>query len=118
MDYNPDDKNPNLLEIVNGEVEFYAHTVLRIGIADSVWYKVGKSLELGDYRDVFFRIDGDIDRVERSEKWYVWKIGEPFIYVGKLPAKYYDAENGYVICYEDLIARLKTGKYTYFFPAY
>ena len=46
-------------EIITGEVEFYAHTVLRIGIADSVWYKVGKSLELGDYRDVFFRIDGD-----------------------------------------------------------
>ena len=66
MDYIPD-----ISEIITGEVEFYAHTVLRIGIADSVWYKVGKSLELGDYRDVFFRIDGDIDRVERSVKWYL-----------------------------------------------
>ena len=114
----PMDYIPDISEIIAGEVEFYAHTVLRMGIADGIWYKVGKSLELGNYRDVFFRIDGDIDRVERSEKWYVWKIGEPFIYVGKLPAKYYDAENGYVICYEDLIARLKSGKYTYFFPAY
>ena len=114
----PMDYIPDISEIIAGEVEFYAHTVLRMGIADGIWYKVGKSLELGNYRDVFFRMDGDIDRVERSEKWYVWKIGEPFIYVGKLPAKYYDAENGYVICYEDLIARLKTGKYTYFFPAY
>ena len=113
MDYIPD-----ISEIITGEVEFYAHTVLRIGIADSVWYKVGKSLELGDYRDVFFRIDGDIDRVERSEKWYVWKIGEPFIYVGKLPEKYYEADDGSVMPYENLIARFKTGKYSYFFPAY
>ena len=83
-----------------------------------IWYKVGKSLELGNYRDVFFRIDGDIDRVERSVKWYVWKINEPFIYVGKLPAKYYDAEDGNVMPYKEIVTRLKTGKYAYFFPAY
>ena len=113
MDYIPD-----ISEIITGEVEFYAHTVLRMGIADGIWYKVGKSLELGDYRDVFFRIDGDIDRVERSVKWYVWKINEPFIYVGKLPEKYYEADDGSVMPYENLIARFKTGKYSYFFPAY
>ena len=114
----PMDYIPDISEIITGEVEFYAHTVLRMGIADGIWYKVGKSLELGDYRDVFFRIDGDIDRVERSEKWYVWKIGEPFIYVGKLPEKYYEADDGSVMPYENLIARFKTGKYSYFFPAY
>ena len=114
----PMDYIPDISEIIVGEVEFYAHTVLRRGIADGIWYKVGKSLELGDYQDVFFRMNGDIDRVERSEKWYVWKIGEPFIYVGKLPEKYYEADDGSVMPYENLIARFKTGKYSYFFPAY
>ena len=113
MDYIPD-----ISEIIVGEVEFYAHTVLRRGIADGIWYKVGKSLELGDYQVVFFRMNGDIDRVERSVKWYVWKINEPFIYVGKLPEKYYEADDGSVMPYENLIARFKTGKYSYFFPAY
>ena len=113
MDYIPD-----ISEIITGEVEFYAHTVLRIGIADSVWYKVGKSLELGDYRDVFFRIDGDIDRVERSVKWYVWKINEPFIYVGKLPSKYYSADLGSIMPYIAICNRLRFGKYTHFYPLY
>ena len=49
----PMDYIPDISEIIVGEVEFYAHTVLRRGIADGIWYKVGKSLELGDYKMSF-----------------------------------------------------------------
>lgn len=114
----PMDYMLDISEIVSDEVEFYAHTVLRAGITFNAWYKVGKSTELGDYQHVFFRTNGDIGRVEISEKWYVWKINGPDIYVGKLPPKYYDAENGCVISYIDIITRMRTGKYAYFFPGY
>ena len=43
----PVDDSPAIDDIVRDEVLFYAHTVLKFGIQDGVWSKVGKSNELG-----------------------------------------------------------------------
>ena len=43
----PMEYKPVVDDIVKDEVMFYAHTVLRFGIQEGVWYKVGKSADLG-----------------------------------------------------------------------
>ena len=43
----PMDYEPVIEDIVADEILFYAHAVLRVGIEDNVWYKVGKSKNLG-----------------------------------------------------------------------
>ena len=43
----PIDATPIIEEIVNDDILFYAHTVLRAGIDYNAWYKVGKYKELG-----------------------------------------------------------------------
>lgn len=114
----PMDYVPLPEEITQDEVDFYAHTVLKIGIIEGAWYKIGKSKDIGDIDIPTFRKFADEDIVEISEKWYVWKIGEPLKYVGKLPPKYYEAENGFVKPYNEIITRIRTGQYAYFFPKY
>ena len=114
----PMDYIANPEEIVQDEVDFYAHTVLRAGIVYEAWYKVGKSNNVGDYSHVVFRVDGNLDRVEVSYNWYVWHINKPEKKVGKLPSKYYDAELGSVKPYNEIVSRLKLGHYTYLSPGY
>ena len=43
----PMDYKPVIEDIVKDEILFYKHTILRVGIEDGAWYKVGKSKELG-----------------------------------------------------------------------
>lgn len=66
----PMDYKPDIESIVKDEVLFYHHTVLRPGIAERVWYKVGKSPELG--------IEGleNILFVTRRPK-RIWEEGKP-----------------------------------------
>ncbi len=89
MDYVPDTG-----EIMEDEVEFYAHTVLRAGIMYNAWYKVGKVKELGDFSHVIFRYCREMSKVERSVNWIVFYINNPEMYVGELPKKFYTAERG------------------------
>lgn len=106
-------------DIVKDEVEFYAHTVLRPGILDKAWYKVGNCVEVGNYSHVWFRTSRDYgDKVEISERWDVWRINEPPIYLGKLPEAFQRAELGGVIPYVDIINRLTFGSYVYKYPGY
>lgn len=108
----PMDYIPVMNEIVKDEVEFYAHTVLRARIDYNAWYKVDKSRELGEgYKDVYFRICNDFGKIERSGNWYVWQINKPMVFVGKLPKKYYNLEEGGMMPYLSIIDRLKYGKY-------
>ena len=55
MDYEYDEQ-----EVLNDEVNFYAHTILRIGIDNGTWYKVGKSKEVGDLTKILFRFSSDL----------------------------------------------------------
>ena len=47
----------DLLEIVNGEVEFYAHCVTKFGLKMNLWEKVGNTSEIGDISNILFRIE-------------------------------------------------------------
>ena len=116
MDYKPKPE-----DIVKDEVDFYAHTILRDGIEDGFWYKVGKvkgeyeeemKLPLfGTCRETIYTNEGIID-VDPNSNWYIWRINGPFKPVGILPERFRDIiEEGSVNPYEEIINRIKYGYY-------
>jgi hypothetical protein len=119
----PIDVNPNLSEIVNGEVEFYAHCVTKWGLKMNLWQKAGNTVEIGSTTHILFKdtndygvwIEGEPIRI--SQKWYVWHINDDtFTNVGKLTGENRKAEIGVVINPNSIVHRIKTGKYDFFYP--
>lgn len=87
MDYNPDIK-----QIIKGEVMFYAHAFIRDGIDAGVWYKVGnsKDFDLEKLGEIWFcntnhsRYIQDITPaldifVNEDENWWIWRYGSDHI---------------------------------------
>ena len=119
------DYEPVIEDIVADEILFYAHAVLRVGIEDNVWYKVGKSKNLGldglskilwgtlfPWTEIFENGFMRIKEVDPLENWTIWYVNNECIDVGRLPEKYYDIiEYGSVLPYSSIIERLKYGYY-------
>lgn len=103
---------PDLEELVNGTVDFYSHCVIRVGLKHRLWEKAGRSDDIGPV-NVIFRSTKDFGRdwIKVSERWEVWKIGQPRQFVGKLPNSLQQAEYGTVFPPADIIYRMKHGRY-------
>jgi hypothetical protein len=118
----PTSANPDISEIVNGEVAFYAHCVTKFGLKMNLWEKVGNTTQIGITANILFRGTSDYgvwiddEPIRISEKWYVWKINEPFKDIGKLQNENRKAEIGIVVNPYDIVERMKTGKYSFFYP--
>lgn len=119
-----DDITQNISDIVNGEVDFYAHCVTKFGIKMELWEKVGNSAEVGDITKMLFRDTNDYgtglgDEIIRiSNNWYVWHINEEFIDVGSLVGENQKAEIGIIINPYAIVERIKTGKYNFVYPEF
>ena len=121
--YAIDDK-PKLSEVVQGEVEFYAHCVTKLGVKLGYWKKVGNIKDIGNTDDILFRNTNDYgskpgEQVEISQNWYVWKLNdEEFTHVGKLTGKNRKAEIGIVISPDSIVYRMRTGEYDFMYPTF
>jgi len=111
-------ENPEMESIVLGEVSFYAHTILRVGIMANAWYKVGTSKNIGDVTNIGFRDYSDVNWVERGQtvscKWTVWKINQERRFVGKMTDEYRKYDNGWVLPYIQIVHKIETGSYINF----
>jgi hypothetical protein len=118
----PIEVDPDLQELVKGDVEFYAHCVTKWGITLGYWEKVGKSDDVGRLDNILFRDTNDYGHKEGEEpirvsnNWYVWRIGGEFMDVGKLKGENRRAEIGIVINPECIVNRIRTGEYGLFYP--
>jgi hypothetical protein len=119
----PIDANPDLEEVVKGETAFYAHCVTSLGVKMNVWEKVGK-VPVVDQFDVLFRGTNDYghklgdEPIKLSNNWYVWNINGSFKRVGKLEGENQKSEIGIVVNPFDIVHRMRTGKYDFFYPGY
>ncbi|MEY3241805.1 MAG: hypothetical protein RIR11_3244 [Bacteroidota bacterium] len=119
----PLEASPDLNKIVQGEVSFFAHTMTKLGIKMGLWKKVG-NVEYNNNIQMLFRGAEDSgskpgEQVLVSEKWYIWKLGDSdFTYVGKLTGENVHAEIGSVKNPIDIVHRIKTGEYSYFYPGF
>jgi len=117
----PFDTNPDLSEIVKGEVEFYAHCVTKWGLKLGYWEKVGSIAEVGKIDHILFRDSGDYGnpQIKVSQDWWVWKINEEQKRVGKLIGENQNAEIGLVINPESIVYRIRMGEYDFkAYPSY
>lgn len=111
------DEMPSLQEIIGGEVEFYAHCIVKWGIQLGFWQKVGNIKEVGTVGR-YFKSTNDDQRVKVSQNWWVWKINEEHRFVGKLEGEYRDAEEGSVIPPDSIVYRMRTGTYNFVYPGF
>lgn len=123
-DIYPFDADPDLSQVVNGEVEFYAHCVTKWGVKLGYWEKAGNVRDVGEINHILFRDTNDAgskpgEQIKVSNRWYVWHINDvDFTRVGKLYGENRNAEIGLVISADSIVHRMKTGKYDFFYPDY
>ena len=117
------DENPTLSKIIQDEVDFYAHCVTDLGKKMKLWEKVGNIADTGSLNHILFRDTNDYgecindEPIKISHKWYVWRINdENFTRVGELVGENRKAEIGVVVTPDDVVERIKTGKYSFFYP--
>jgi Immunity protein 26 len=120
----PNDTNPDLVELINQEVEFYTHCITKLGIKMKIWEKIGNVLEVGETKNILFRGSSDSgskpgQQIKISNNWYVWRINDiNFTKVGKLEGENRNAEIGIVVNPYDVLERIKTGRYSFFYPSF
>jgi hypothetical protein len=116
------DEKPTQLEIVNDDVDFYAHCITKIGLKMGIWDKYGNNNNIGNIDHILFRGSKDSgslpgQQIKISNNWYIWKINDQnFTYVGRLEGENQKAELGIVVNPKDIVTRLSTGKYSFFYP--
>jgi hypothetical protein len=118
------DEKVDFEALLESEVEFNVHTMLKPGIQLGYWRKVGTSDKIGNPSNILFRETEDSGRgvndqpVLISHKWFVWRIGEEYRNVGRLVGENRLAEQGGVMPPIAIMNRLETGDYQYFIPGF
>lgn len=112
--------NPNLEEIINDDIDFYSHCVVKLGIKMGYWKKIGNIKDVGNINNILFRSSGDYGnpKITISYNWWVWKINEYQKQVGKLEGTNQKAEIGSVFSPPAIVERIKTGKNNIVYPSY
>ena len=121
--------DPCVDDIVSDEVEFYAHTVLKVGVEEGVWSKYGnaKTIDIDKAREVLFgtvsrvRMNSymDTEEVEPLDNWSVWHIDCPVKKIGRLPESLREhIELGSVFPYDYILERIKYGYYRHTSPVF
>lgn len=73
------------------------------------------SVKISENEKKYFQLEP----VKISQRWYVWHIGDDdFKYVGKLRGKNRESEIGMVMTPYDIVDRIKTGKYNFYYPSF
>lgn len=128
--YYAESDKPQLETIIKDAVAFYAHTILRDGIENAAWYKVGHNNEIGekDLLRVLFGQTQEFNTIISTSQdgspsiqlvpinplnnWFIWHVNEESISVGKLPDEYIDTvELGNIFPYTSIIERMEYGSY-------
>lgn len=113
----PKGESPDLEEIVSGEVEFYAHCVVKWGVELGFWEKIGNHPEVGDL-DILFKTTKDDRREKISRNWKVWRMnGEPWS-EKVLSKESRNADEGSVNPPNSILHKIQTGEYDFVYPGF
>jgi len=106
-------------EIVNDDMDFYTHILLKTGLKLEFWIKVGKHINIGEPNKFLFKGTNDYGFTKKpiSDKWYVWYLGDNETKkIGYMTDKYRHAEYGGVFPPIEILERINKGKYRGKFP--
>ncbi len=112
---------PDLNRVVEDNVYFYMHVVIKFGIKEGLWTKVGNVPLENNFELPFFRMSWDYGKkpkVEVSHNWCVWQVNTPIVNVGELSdiQKKYDL--GEVMIPDKIPYKMCYRKDKYFYPSY
>ncbi len=63
----PIEVEPELSEVIKGDVDFYAHCVVSAGIKRDLWEKVGNVKDVGETKHILFKIKKDFSSSEKQD---------------------------------------------------
>ena len=107
----PIETNPDLSEIINDEVDFYAHCYTKDGIKRELLEKVGNIQDIGQTEHIIFKVKGDFTKPKIQNDWRIWKINGEIIEIGELKGKNRQAYLGLVFQPKDIVHKLITGSH-------
>ena len=115
----PVDYNPTMDEILKDDIDFYVHSFAGGGIHDGIWNLAYRSKEVGKLDDIKFRSIGELPPPRMSFSEYVFSSSRVWTFngndshliCGKLPKKWEGAYHGGVLQPEDILHRIKYGKF-------
>lgn len=96
--------------IVDDEIDFYCHVILKWGVERGFWTKYGSSKDVGDLKKIFFK-----DYIEElpplhSAFWRIWTIYK-YTERRKLPRRFKDAYWGIIFQPATIVHKMKTGRF-------
>ena len=103
------DEEPELSEIVKGEVDFYSHCMTSAGIKRELWEKTGNIKEVGEIEHIFFKDKMDYTREDIEDDWRIWRINQDIIHVGRLSEENKKGFLGLVFTPESILHKIRTG---------
>lgn len=111
---------PDLEDVVQDEVQFYAHIVIKLGVKMNLWNKVGNVGLESNFEAPYFRGSNDYGNpeVKVSKSWFIWRANEDFVQVGELKGEQVNYDIGSVLATTEIPEIMNTGKSSYFYPAY
>ena len=119
----PIDENPTIESIIEDEIDFYAHCILKFGVKMLLWEKVGSNKNIGNLDNILFRGTKDYghkvgdEPIRVSNSWHVWKINdEKFTTVKTLTEQIKKADIGLVYNPLGIIELMKNKKYPINYP--
>lgn len=120
--------NPEISEIINDSISFYAHAPIKVGIHFNAWYKVDKCKILPDAKEINNILFGycsesfcdgcsiDYEDEDPIDNWLIWNINKPMkhLHLHQLTQQYRDSLfNGALEAFCDIVNRIKYGYYWY-----
>jgi hypothetical protein len=112
-------------QLLNGEIDFHAHTMINVGVKLNLFHKEGKHEVYPSIKNIIFRGTNDSgskvgeENILISHNWHIWKINDArFTGVGKLKGEYRNSEIGIVMPPNAIVERIKTGKFSFFYPGF
>ena len=111
--------DPNISEVLQGDVLFHSHVFLKLGVKLGFWAKIGTA-DVDRKREVLFRDSSDYGNpdIAVSKNWFVWKINGDQRYVGALSPEFESAEIGVVVPPDSLVHRIRHGSYDFAYPGF
>ena len=106
----PIDAEPDMEEVIKGNVDFYAHCITSVGTKKGLWKKVGNIKDVGNTRHILFRNKRDYSDSEKQDDWVIWNVNEEMICIGKLDSISKQAYLGVVFQPERIVYKMKMGK--------
>ena len=101
-------------EIVSDKVDCYIHVLIKVGIDLGLWYKIGKSKNIGSINDIVFRDYAEfyIKGMEVSHNWLIWHVSQKRINIGDLKPEFVKYSWGGIYSPYIVYQRIATGKYS------